>query len=107
MGKNGPADRAWIDNPKKQKKLQQHKAKVVGKKAKKKNFYQRAVANMDNDEREAFKLSEFTLREEKRSRRPKKLTMVDEDDHDRFKNKTRGIRGGVNSQKKKRKFNKK
>ena len=105
--KNGPADRAWIDNPKKQKKLQQQKAKVVGKKAKKKNYYQRAVANMDNEEREAFKLSEFTLREEKRSRRPKKLTMIDEDDHDRFKNKTRGTRGGVNSQKKKRKFNKK
>ena len=99
--KNGPADRAWIENPKKQKKQKN----VVGKKTKKKNYYQREVAKMDNEEKEAFKEAEFTLREAKRARKPKKMTIVDEDDN-RF-SKKRGTRGGVNSQSKKKKFNKK
>ena len=75
------------------------------KKTKKKNYYQREVAKMDNEEKEAFKEAEFTLREAKRARKPKKMTIVDEDDN-RF-SKKRGTRGGVNSQNKKKKFNKK
>ena len=98
--KNGPADRAWID-----KKKQKHKS-VPGKKAKKRNYYQRAVANMDQEEKEAFKMAEFEFRKNKRDRKQKKLHAVIEDDDKPF-GKKRGTRGGVNTQKKKRKFNKK
>ena len=98
--KNGPADRAWID-----KKKQKPKS-VPGKKAKKRNYYQRAVANMDQEEKEAFKMAEFEFRKNKRDRKQKKLHAVIEDDDKPF-GKKRGTRGGVNTQKKKRKFNKK